>query len=157
MGETKAIPRDEFSQYEFVNCFIAALVCLGKRHIWIRGGHEWIVERDRMHRLYRFMNHAVNFAERRGAKKSDKDFFHFLVRLRNEVAPSNIGSFEGTLNLFRGKLLTWTSQNPPFFEYYKLDVSKTTCQWHLDHAPLCMRRMGEAAARVYMIDLKRRR
>ena len=142
----------EFSQDSFTDCFIAGLVLADKRHIWIRGREGMVEERRRMYRLNRFL-HLV-FLQTARDHPEDRDWMHFILRLRNQTSPGLIGAFDGVRDLFRSKLLTWTSQSPPFYEYYKLDMSQTTARSLLPQAPPLMRTLGLRAAKIYMKPFK---
>lgn len=154
MSEARAYKYEppKYSQESFMDCFIAGLVLAKKRHIWIRGREGLADERRRMYRLNRFL-HLVYLLTKRD-HPDDRDWMHFILRLRNHTAPGLIGAFDGVRDLFRSKLLTWTSQSPPFFEYYKLDMSETTARSIIPHASPVMQALGLRAAKIYTKPFK---
>lgn len=142
-----------YSQEAFMDCFIATLVLGNKTEIWIRGRESMLDERRRMYRLNRFL-HLVYLQSKRDIP-NDRDWMHFILRMRNHTAPSAIGSFEGFIDMLRNKLFTWTSQSPPFFEYYKLEMSSVSAECILRQANPLMRSLGSRAGKIYLKKFKR--
>lgn len=136
----------------FIDLFLAALVVRGKRAIWVRthAAHE---ERGRMHRLYKYLNKAVD-----GEKDTptNREYLYFLVRLRNHVAPSAIGSFDDLLHSIFQKITTIVSVDLSTCHYYRVDLQPVTARCWLERADDRIRKLAEEAADEYMKPVKER-
>lgn len=135
----------------FVDLFLAALVVHGKRAIWVRT-EQAIEERRRMHALHEYLNKEVEAAK----DSTDRDWLHFILRLRNHVAPSLIGSFDDLLHSIFQKITTIVSVDLTLCHYYRVDLSLSTAKWWLEHSEPRMRALAEGAADVYMQQMKAR-
>jgi hypothetical protein len=149
MATLQSKQQNDYSLDSFMNCFIAELVLRNKKHIWIRGTDgSALRERRRMDRACRFMDRVVDATDR---KNVDGDWYYFILRLRNNMGPSPIGSFDNFIHLFRGKLLTWTSMTAPFYECYNLEMQKVTAKSILSHYSPEMRQLSRVVAKAYML------
>lgn len=142
---TTATLAERFSVDDFMDLFIASLVLRGRRSIGIRGTYA-DVEQPCMHRLYRFVRLCCA-----RSKRADREWLRFVVKLRNELAPSPIGSFDGLRALFARKQLTYIGMTSPFFERYTLEMQPVTARCLLrTHSSERLRRFAERAAKVYV-------
>lgn len=134
---------------QFIDLFLAALVMRGKTSIWVKRerAHE---ECRRMHALYKFMNSVVDDLP----KDTDKDRLYFLVRLRNHLAPSNIGSFDDLLGSILHKMSTIISIDLAWCESYQIDLHRVTAKCWLEQADPELRKLAEDAADAYMAPLR---
>lgn len=136
----------------FIDLFLAALVLRGKRAIWVRSDAAQ-EERRRMHALYDYLNKAVD-AEK--DTPTNRDYLYFLVRLRNHVAPSNIGSFDDLQHSILSKMSTIVSVDLAYCYYYQIDLQEVTARGWLLHADVRIRTLVEGAADEYMKPMKER-
>lgn len=140
----------------FIDLFLAALVLRGKDAIWIRTEPAANQERRRMHALYEYLNRAVDSYKETPKESIEKDYLYFLVRLRNHVAPSVIGSFDDLQHSILGKMSTIISVDLATCWYYRIDLQKVTAKGWLERAPDRIRTLAEEAADEYMKPLNER-
>ncbi|MBP9757188.1 MAG: hypothetical protein KBD06_01150 [Candidatus Pacebacteria bacterium] len=135
----------------FIDLFLAALVLRGKRAVWVRG-NEAQEERRRMHALCDYLDGVV------GAEKdtpTNRDYLYFLVRLRNHVAPSNIGSFDNLQHSILSKMSTIVSVDLAYCYFYQIDLQAVTARDWLARADERIRKLVEEAADAYMKPMSR--
>lgn len=132
---------------QFITLFLCALVLRGKIAIWIRTAqaHE---ERQRMHALYAFVS-----AECDSLGREDREYLHFMLRLRNQLAPGPIGAFDGLRGLLLGKMATIVSVDLMYCHTYTIDIGATTARSLLTHAEPRLVKLAESAADAYMAKL----
>ena len=129
---------------DFMTLFLCGLVLKGKRVIWIRTSHA-VEERHRMYALHKYLNEVCDKAQ-----NGDKGYFHFVLRLRNELSPGLIGAFDGFRNQVASKMATIVSVELPFGDTYNLTVQLTTARSILERAEPDMRKLAEGATDAYM-------
>ncbi len=135
----------------FIDLFLASLVMRDKREIWIRtrAAHD---ERTRMHRLYDYISQKTE--EEIVRSPPDKDYLYFIVRLRNHLAPSAIGSFDNLQHSLMQKTTTIVSIDLMWCNYYQIDLQKVTAKcWIGQGNPRVLELATEAADR-YTAPLK---
>lgn len=148
MNETAEAVRP--TQDEFMTLFLCGLVLKGKTAIWIRG-EPANAERKRMYAVHRYLCAQCTSEE----KQTDRDYLRFLLRLRNELSPGLIGSFDGFRHLVLSKMMTIVSVTFPFCETYDIRVGETTARWHVEHAEPRMRKLVDGAVSAYMRKIPR--
>lgn len=140
----------------FIDYFLAALVLRGKREIWVRTDAAF-AERRRMDAMHDYLDRAVNEYKETPTDRIEKDYLYFLVRLRNHVAPSPIGSYDRLEGSILHKMATIVSVDLAWCHYYQIDLQAVTATCWLDQAPERMRKLAEAAADAYMKPLEKER
>ena len=147
MAAQSEVRKPEYHIDVFMDYFIAALVLRGKDHVHLRRERA-AEERRRLYVLYKYLDELVEAAD-----QSNKDWYYFIVRLRNKLSPGNIGSFDGFFGELLRKTLTLVSFDLPFCDYYKIGLGHTWARSCLAHAEPAMHELAEKAADVYMLDL----
>jgi len=133
------------TQDDFMTLFLCGLVVKRKTEIWIRG-EPANAERKRMYAVHHFLNAQCDAKE----NQKDRDYLHFLLRLRNELSPGLIGSFDGFRHMILRKATTIVSLTLPFCETYDITVGETTARWQLEHSEPRMRALVDGAVAAYM-------
>jgi hypothetical protein len=134
---------------DFMRLFIAALVLRDKRYIW-RRKERAVEERHRMYALHKHLNEYVEKME-----QSDRDWLYFVLKLRNELSPGNIGSFDGFYHQFRLKQMTIVSIDWPECNYYRLELQPVTAKCYLEQGDPRLCELAEKCADVYMAQTER--
>jgi hypothetical protein len=145
------VPVFEGSIDQFITLFLCGLVLKGKTAIWIRGSRAG-EERRRMYALHMDLNKICDEYK----DDDDRNFLYFLVRLRNELSPGNIGGFDGFYGQVRAMMTTIISVTLPYCDTYDIDVGATTARSMIENAELRMRELAEKAVEAYMADLPKR-
>ncbi|MDB5237840.1 MAG: hypothetical protein JWM46_110 [Candidatus Kaiserbacteria bacterium] len=135
---------------EFITLFICGLVLNGKTAIWIRTDNA-VFERRRMHALNRYLSNVCT----RNTNTEDRDYLHFLLRLRNELSPGTMGNFGGFYGQFSGMQTTIVSSTAPFYETYDLDVGPASARSRIEQAPERLRKLAQRSVKRYVADLPR--
>ncbi len=105
-----------------------------------------------MHALCDYLDGVV------GAEKdtpTNRDYLYFLVRLRNHVAPSNIGSFDNLQHSILSKMSTIVSVDLAYCYFYQIDLQAVTARDWLARADERIRKLVEEAADAYMKPMSR--
>lgn len=144
--------REQLSIDGFMDLFLAALVMRGKRDIWIRTNASR-EERVRMHRLHDYVSEVTEAEIEKTIQ--DKQYRYFIVRLRNHLAPSPIGSFDDLQHSLMQKTTTIVSIDLSHCHYYQIDLQVVTAKCWLEQGAPRVRELAEAAADKYMAPLER--
>ncbi|MDR3571173.1 MAG: hypothetical protein P4L81_03165 [Candidatus Pacebacteria bacterium] len=134
----------------FIDLFLASLVVRNKRYIWIRTP-ESQQERRRMYALYEHV--STVFEEVRDRESRER--IYFLLRLRNHLAPSLSGSFDGLEHSILRNMSTVISVVLPYCEYYRIDLQPVSANCWLEQADPWLRELAQTAADVYMQPLEK--
>lgn len=133
----------------FFDLFIFALVVRKKTEIYRRRERE-NTERDRMYAVCKFVDALCE--EEKARAVVDRDYLHFLLRIRATVAPGSIGAFDDFYHEFVRRMSTGVNLNFPFCDSYSITSDRTYAASRLEHATPRMRALAEKAADVYVAE-----
>jgi hypothetical protein len=85
---------------------------------------------------------------------ADKAQVRQLIRIVNELRPSNTGGFEGFEAALRSLQLTFSSCPNPFYEEIAFDVPKPYARATVDDLPEFGRRLVDAAADAFIQEVR---
>ena len=114
---------DPYTISKFMDLLIANLVLKNVREINVIGisPGSSSVDRQGLHAMYATAKQAV---EAYADNPEGNSWFHFIVRVRNELSPDHQGSFSGFRSELIQKTATLVSLSSPHDGIYHLDVSK---------------------------------
>jgi hypothetical protein len=87
-------------------------------------------------------------------RNGDKGEIRQLIRIVNELRPSNTGGFEGFEAALRSLQLTFSSCPNPFYEEIAFNVPKTYARATVDELPEFGKKLVNAAANAFIQEVR---
>ena len=131
---------------EFIRYFVSALVRRGYRSFHVNS----VQDRRSVQRLHEYIDELVKQKYRVSASMG-RDFYH-LVRLRNELAPGSLGTFDGFEGLLRNLQYVMTSSQNPSLDIIRFEVSKEDADRIYETMNETDRQLIDGAVEAFMGD-----
>lgn len=131
-----------FDLHTFVRSFVAALVLRGVPAVRPHSP----ADRKGFENVLRALSQRLDQFEKQNA---DPQLVRQLVRILNELRPSNTGGYEGFETALRSLQLTFTSCPNPFYEEITFLIPKPYAKATVDGLPTLSRELVDQAADAF--------
>jgi hypothetical protein len=133
--------------HTFTRAFVAGLVARDRLSVRPHSPRD----RRGFASVVRLLDRKVEELER---NRADPHVIRQLVRIANELRPSNTGGYEGFEAAFRSLQLTFASSPNPFYEEITFSVPKPYAEATVNGLPAFQRQLVNEAANAFVRELE---